>query len=373
MSAVFFCLCDIMTLDNRMKKIRPENDPAYLKLYYEFRRKITDGIFSYGAKLPSKRVTADTYQLSVITVEHAYSLLEEEGYIEARERSGYYVSYRSEDLYQSGQAVFHSAAKEETDDENFPFSVLSKAARKVLSEYGEQLLVRTDGQGALILREAIAAYLARSRDIRVSPQQIVIGSGAEYLYTIITSLLGRHRIYGIEDPSYEKIRKIYRAEGVRLDKLKMGTNGIRTSELARTPASVLHVTPYRSLPTNTTADASKRREYVEWAETKNAYIVEDDYASEYSILSKPEQTLFSMSPESHVLYLNTFTETIAPSVRVGYLILPAEKTEEFLEKISFRSCTVSSLTQYVIAELLNSGSFERHINRVRRKRRREQK
>ncbi len=365
-----FCCRGNMKAMNETNVIRPkEKDPAYLRLYYEIRQKIIDGAFPYGSKLPSKRVLAEESQLSLITVEHSLQLLEEEGYIESRERSGNYVCYRSQDLYHSPLPASSRQTAASDQKETFPFSVLARAARKVLSEQGEGLMLKTEGQGALALREAIAAYLARSRDIFVRPEQIVIGSGAEYLYSLIPNLLGRHRIYGIEDPSYGMIRKIYRAEGVRIDALKMGDNGILSSELQRTPASVLHVTPFRSVPTNTTADASKRREYVKWAAEKNAYIVEDDYASEYSVLSKPEQTLFSMEPKYSVFYMNTFSQTIAPSIRVGYLILPEDKTEEFLNKISFRSCTVSALTQYVIAELLNSGSFERHINRIRRARR----
>jgi GntR family transcriptional regulator/MocR family aminotransferase len=164
---------------------------------------------------------------------------------------------------------------------------------------------------------------------------------------------------------------MYRANGVRCDLLKMGENGILSREIRRTPASVLHVTPYQSFPSGRSADASKRMEYIRWALDHDSYLVEDDYDSEFTLSIKAEQTLFSLEPESHVIYLNTFTRTIAPSIRISYMILPEKKTKEFLEKISFRSCTVSTLSQLVLADLINSGNFERHINRIRRRRRKE--
>ena len=239
-----------------------------------------------------------------------------------------------------------------------------------LNEKADRLLVRTEGRGGIEIRTALASYLARSRGMHVDPSQIVIGAGSEYLYSLIVQLLGRQRIYGIEDPCYENIIRIYEHNDVATDRLKLGTNGIRTSELQKTEATVLHVTPYHSYPSGRSTDASKRTEYIKWAEEQDAFIIEDDYESEFSPSLKAQQTLFSMEPKRHVIYLNSFTQTIAPSIRTGYMILPSELTEPFLKIISGNSCTVSALSQYVIAELLNSGSFERHINRIRRKRRR---
>lgn len=348
--------------------------PAYMQLYRKIRSEITDGEYVYGFRLPSKRSMASDTGNSLITVEHAYELLKEEGYIESRQRSGYYVIYRSSEMYEvSDDPQIIPPVRQDDVSDLFPRSVFSSCVRKVLNDYGDEIMRSTEGCGAKILRQAIASYLGRSRDMHVNEDQIVIGSGSEYLYPVIVQILGHHRIYGIEDPSYEKIRQMYRASGVRVDLLKMGENGIRHSELVRTPASVLHVTPYHSFPSGMSADASKRRDYLEWAEKKNAFIVEDDYASEFSPLSTMQETLFAMDRNDHVIYMNTFTRTIGPSMRVGYMVLPGLKTEEFLSKISFRSCTVPTLIQYVIAELLNSGSFERHINRVRRKMRKQVK
>ena len=184
-------------------------------------------------------------------------------------------------------------------------------------------------------------------------------------------LLGADRVYAIEDPSYDKIRRVYRACGVQVEALKMGRNGVRTAELERSTATVLHVTPFNSYPSGATADASKRQAYLCWAESRGGWLIEDNYDAELTVSKKHEDTLFSLSQTGRVLYLNTFSQTIAPSIRVGYLVLPEKLLPEFDRRLGFYSCTVPVFEQYVLAELLQSGNFERHLNRVRRRRRAE--
>ncbi|MQN01270.1 MAG: PLP-dependent aminotransferase family protein [Lachnospiraceae bacterium] len=355
--------------------------PAYLKIYYKLKDQITGKAYRFGQKLPSKRQLADTEHLSVITISHAYDLLAEEGYVEARERSGYYVSYDDSDPFLSGNGNYEEdGSARETSGispdsreifavpavEHFPFLTYAKTVRKVLSDEGEKLFVKSENQGRLDLREAIASYLRRSRGMEVSPAQILLGSGAEYLYGIVVAMLGRDKVYGVEDPSYEMIEKVYVQNGVSVEKLKMEPDGIRSSALQETGAEILHVTPFHSYPSGATADATKRAEYINWAKHRNAFIVEDDYDSEFTVKTRREDTLFSMEPDRHVLYINTFSRTISHATRVGYLVLPNELSGELLSKVAFYSCTVPVLDQVVLRELLNSGEFERHINRVRR-------
>ena len=354
-------------------RIDPQSaNSAYLQLYHQLRADIVGGVYPNGHKLPSKRVLAEQAGVSVITVEHAYAILCDEGYLEARERSGYFVSYSAADCF----PVAESSPVQEVPDvreltDEFPFSVLARTMRRVLSDYGERILVKSPNNGCVELRRAISAYLARCRGINVSPAQIVIGSGAEYLYGLIVQLLGRERVFALENPSYEKIRRVYLANGVECDMLRLGADGIRTSELTRTKASVLHVTPFHSFPSGVTASAGKRSEYIRWAKERGGYIIEDDFDSEFTLSSKAEDTLFSLEPQRSVLYLNTFTKTVAPSMRLGYMVLPEALLEPFEKAVGFYSCTVPVFEQYVLAELLNNGDFERHINRVRRRRRKQ--
>ena len=267
--------------------------PAYMQLYHQIR--------------------------DDITVQHAYDLLTDEGYIRSRERSGYFVSYRENELFpvapdSSTESEFSAniPGHHEISDipirgpiltpeqEQFPFTVLAKTARKVLTEHGEKLLQRSPNSGTMFLREAIAQYLARSRRIIVSPEQIVIGSGSEYLYNLIVQMLGRARTFALEDPSYEKIRLVYEASGVHCEMLPMDREGVKLSALHRTSASVLHVTPFNSYPSGITASASRRAGYIRWASKENRFIIEDDFDSEFSMSAKAEDTLFSLEPQRSV-------------------------------------------------------------------------
>lgn len=347
-------------------------EKAYIQLYRQLRQDITDGLYKYGSRLPSKRLLAEESGVSVITVEHSYSLLCDEGYTEARERSGYFVIYREDDFLALNERTdsllkvrhsLHPASGE------FPFSVLSKTMRRVLSAYGEDILVKSPNLGCDELRQAIADYLSRNTGIITSPDCIIIGSGAEYLYSLIVMLLGRDKIFALENPSYEKIRKVYTACQVECRMLEMGNDGIKTSELKRTDADILHITPFNSYPSGVTASASKRMEYLAWCKERGGVIIEDNYDSELTVSTKHEDTVFSLDRDGSVIYLNTFSRTVAPSMRAGYMILPERMMETFREKLGFYSCTVPVFEQYVLAELIEKGDFERHINRIRRTRR----
>ncbi|MBR3346122.1 MAG: PLP-dependent aminotransferase family protein [Solobacterium sp.] len=347
--------------------------PAYLELYQQLRNAITDGTYPYGSKLPSKRSISSQYRLSLVTIEHALELLNEEGYIEPKERAGLFVSYRSDTVLpvtEELDAVY--TIPEKLPEDSFPFSVIARTIRRVVSEYQEEILVKSPPHGHPLLQNAIATHLAMSRGIHVKPEQILIGSGSEYLYGLLVVLLGRDLLYGVEDPSYETIQNVYRSNGVELDLLKLGNNGIRSEELKRTKADVLHITPFHSWPTGITADASKRREYLDWAVNHDRILIEDDYDSEFTLSGKPADTLFAMEPDYHVIYLNTFSRTIAPSVRIGYMLLPMKWLNVFEEKAGFYSCSVSTFSQLLLYELIHSGDYERHINRIRRNRRRRQ-
>ena len=178
-------------------------------------------------------------------------------------------------------------------------------------------------------------------------------------------LLGRGCVFALEDPSYEKIRLVYEANGADCVMLKMGADGIRSDALFGCAAGALHVTPYHSFPSGVTASASKRHEYAAWAEERGAYIIEDDYDSEFSAAAKQVETIFSVAPE-RVIYINTFSKTFAPSMRMGYMLLPAPLMREYAARLDFYSCTVPVFEQLVLAEFIDNGDFERYINRRRR-------
>ena len=343
--------------------------PTYLTLYESLREEIISGIRPFGSRLPSRRILARDRGVSAITAEHSIELLCEEGYAESRPRSGCYVIYRESDGFTlpSVRTEHRLPSVSPTPDrDTFPFPALARVMRRVLTEYGEEIMVRSPNTGCTFLRETLCSYLARNRGIRVQPDQIIIGAGAEYLYGLVVELLGSSRIFGIEAPSYQKIEQVYRSRNVQVDFCPLGKDGILSEALRSTKASVLHITPFRSFPSGVTATASKRREYLRWASEPDRYIVEDDYESEFSLLRKPEETLFAGTARQNVIYLNTFSRTVSPSFRVGYMVLPRALLPVFELRVGFYSCTVPTFEQYVLAELISGGDFERHINRIRR-------
>lgn len=370
-----------------------ENTKRYLKVYEQVREDIIGGRYPVGTKLPSKRVMAEAMGMSVITIEHAYELLAEEGYIFPKEKSGYFVSFDDKEIYTGAEKNKAKAKKaaggtkiqklrelEEKQNENvsrtpshisenapkFSYPIYAKTVRRVLSEYDSYIMNKSPKNGMLELRSAIADYLERSRRLEVLPGQIIIGAGAEYLYGLILQTFGRDIVYGVESPSYLKIAKVYAAGGAHLKMLKLGKDGIESEELWNNDIKLLHITPYRSFPSGVTASAAKKREYLKWSSKTGGYIIEDDFESEFTPSRKPEETIFSLDEEGRVVYVNTFTRTIGSYARCAYMVLPTNLVEIFTEKTGFYECPVPTLDQLVIASLIESGDFERHINKVRR-------
>lgn len=352
-------------------KVDKQKHPVYLQIYKQLRDDITGGVYEFGDKLPSKRLLADELGVSTVTVEHAYELLCDEGYIEPKERSGYFVIFSPNDGFaEVSHTVQIVKAHTSPAKPTFSISILSKTMRRVLTDYNDVILEKSPNVGCEELRTALKRYLARNRGINVEIDRIVIGSGAEYLYRLIVDLLGRDKVYAIESPSYQKIEQVYRAAGVKYEKLPLCNDGIDGAALANTDADILHTTPFRSFPSGVTASASKRYEYIRWAEKADRFIIESDYDSEFSVSSKPTDTIFALSEHDNVIYLNTFSKTISPSLRIGYMVLPKRLIKPFNDNLGFYSCTVPTFEQFVLAELLDNGDFERHINRERRARRR---
>lgn len=389
-----------------------DDKSKYYYLYSVIKEDILSGALKKNEKLPSKRSLAEHLGVSLITVETAYQMLKDEGYIESRERSGYYVTElkllrkkvnleRELELLEHGDRkqlqLLESKREEQGErlgqelDKNiqekslFPESVYFKTVRSVLNDYGSELLEKSPNEGCAILRNAIAKYLLRYRGIFAQPEQIIIGSGAEHLYSTVVRMFGNDKIYGLENPSYQQIRMVYEGMGAQCEMLQMGKEGILSTELERTQADILHVTPFHSYPSGVTATVRKRHEYLEWAKREifddeenhleeklhkrsERIIIEDDFDSEFFMPGKPIDTLYMLDDSESVVYINTFSKSLSPSIRIGYMILPEKYLEVYREKMGDFSCTVPVLDQYVLAEFIDKGHFEQHLSRVRRRR-----
>ena len=345
--------------------------PKYAYLYACIRKDILRGVLAPGSRLPSRRELAEHLGCSLATVDGAYSLLAEEGYAFSRERSGFFVS-RDFDRprEEPPEAVLRLSRDPEgapAPETDFRFSALTKIMRETISRYGEKLLEKPPHNGCAALRNAIAQYLLRYRGMVAQPEQIVVGSGAEYLYGLLVQLLGRDKVFGLENPSYEKIQAVYESHGARCRLLEMDELGVSPAALGETDADVLHVTPTHSFPSDRTAPVSRRLAYLRWAEARGGVIIEDDFASEFARRSKPMETLFQLDRAERVIYLNTFSKSLAPSMRIGYMVLPEHLMAEYRRKLGFYSCTVPVFDQYVLAEFIDGGHFERHLRRMRRR------
>lgn len=382
--------------------------PIYMQIYQYIKNEILLHRLTPGTKLPSKRSLATQLGISTITVEGAYGQLVSEGYIYARLKSGYFVSpvenYRqSMDFFDQQQITNNNPPKENTAPdwegsippqdspenselkdsptapvphtvdlssnsllaENFPFSTWSRLLRHTISEKQQLLLTQSPTAGVAPLRQAIANHLRHFRGMDISPEQIVIGAGTEYLYELLIKLIGRDKIYCVEDPGYQKLRRIYRDNGACCIALPIDQQGMSVTALNTISCDVIHISPSHHFPTGIITPISRRYELLGWAAAGPRYIIEDDYDTEFRLVGRPIPSLFSIDMSNKVIYMNTFSKSLASTIRISYMVLPKPLMEEFNSKLNYLSCTVSTFEQYTLAEFINQGYFERHINRMR--------
>ena len=343
--------------------------PLYEDLYRCIRTDILSGRLCPGEKLPSKRALAANLEVSKITVEGAYNQLLAEGYIRSREKVGYFVEAMEQPAAPAPEVPPPPAPQQAHIDitsnapAHFPFSVWSKLQREVMQDLGEQLLLALPNQGLWQLRQAIAGHLAQFRGMQVSPSNILIGAGTDFLYNLLIQLLGRDKRYACEEPGYGKIRQIYAAGGVTCISAPMDQQGVVPDRLR--DAQVLHISPSHHYPTGIITPMSRRQELLAWA-GGDRWIIEDDYDSEFRFNAHPMPTMQSLDKAGRVIYMNTFSKTLAPSIRISYMVLPEALMAQFQEKLGFYSCTVPSFEQYTLARFLSRGYFEKHLNRMRK-------
>ena len=254
----------------------------------------------------------------------------------------------------------------QTNPENFPFSIWAKLLREVMSSKSFDLMKNPPTGGIIDLRKAIAKHLKDFRGMEVSYQQIIIGAGTEYLYSLLIQLLGRDLCYAIEDPGYQKLANIYRSNDCTCVHIPMDNSGIKLNDLEESGASIAHISPNHHYPTGLVTPISRRYELLGWAsKSDDRYIIEDDYDCEFRLLGKPIPSLESIDVSGKVIYINTFTKSLASTIRIAYMVLPTHLQDRFYANLNFYACTVSNFEQYTLARFIEEGYFEKHINRMR--------
>ncbi len=356
--------------------------PIYEYLYLCIRNDILKGTIKAGEKLPSKREMARTLDVALITVENAYAQLAIEGYVTAKEKSGYFVSAgmgesglpaEDEEIASQSSAQKNEKTRKEwlvdfssgeLRRDAFPFSTWAKLARRVMNDREEAFLTKPESKGVPELREAIAAYLRKAKGISVDENQIIVGPGTEYLHHILLQLLGRSRIVAVEDPGYKKVGQIYEGNGLKCLHVPVDQGGMIVKRLWDSNATLVHVAPAHQFPTGCVMPIGRRQELLAWAKAQSAYVIEDDYDSEFRFDGRPIPTLASLGGE-RVIYMNTFTKTLAPSIRIAYMVLPRDLTDRYEKKLFYYSAALSAFEQYTLAAFIKEGYYERHVSRMR--------
>lgn len=353
----------------------------YEQIYEHIREEIKGGKLRYGERLPSTRTLADSLQVSRNTVDFAYEQLLSEGYIEARERRGYFVCKLDRHLPESPAFVesIRDVQREEEkkyaydfypnglDMSVFPFGVWKRINKNILTDSNTELFSLGDPQGDYDLRETIVRYLHASRGVNCTPDQVVVGAGNDYLLLLLEKLLGRHIRVAMENPSYKRVYRIFNSFAYHVETVKMDQNGMRADDLRTKDVSLAYVMPSHQYPTGITMPIGRRMELLKWAEgDDNRYLIEDDYDSEFRYKGKPIPSLQGVDKHGKVIYIGTFSKAIAPAIRISFMVLPPALLEKYKKDCGFYASTVSRIDQRILNEFIKDGYFERYLNKTRK-------
>ncbi len=351
----------------------------YMEVYDHIKLLIQQGTYHADQKIPSKRKLAQTLSISPLTIEKAYEQLMAEGYVYAVEKRGYFVKKQVEMIV--GKAIKEIPLSDDEDIEIdheknirfltnvvdtslFPNATWAKLSREVISENHHEMYNHVPSQGLRELREEIARYLSLYRGMNVHADRIIIGSGSTSLIGMIVELLGRKKHYAMESPGFKKIEQLFKANDVKLSYIDLDQEGLNIQSLKKINPDVIHLTPSHQFPTGIVMPISRRIELLNWATSNQAYIIEDDYDSEFRYSGKPIPALQGVDPNDRIIYMNTFAKSLAPSFRMSYMVLPKHLMSHYREIASYHSCTVPTFEQYVLFKFMKEGYFERHIHRM---------
>jgi len=357
-----------------------KNSPLYVQLYEYIKQEIKNGTIKPETKLPSKRKLANYLGISQNTIQTAYEQLCSEGYAESKPRKGLFVISIEDELPHGSrpeikQSKNKSSKKEleyiidfnsgEVDLDCFPYSVWRKLTIQSLFSDQNNLLSIGDPQGEKYLRNEISKYLLQSRGVQCSEEQIIIGSGTQFLLILLCMLLGKEYSYAIENPGFHRARYTFIDQGVDVHPISIDESGICIEELKRSCANVVYVTPSHQFPNGMVMPISRRMELLKWCEERKGYIIEDDYDSEFRYTGKPIPSLQGLDNNGNVIYMGTFSKSLIPSIRISYLVLPLTLMNKYQKDFNIYKQTVSRFHQNTLFRFMNEGHWSKHLNRVR--------
>lgn len=359
----------------------PENRtaPLYQTLYQQLKHQIQSGAIPRGEKLPSKRKLAEQLRVSVNTVDSAYCQLEAEGFIQASPRRGFFVQSSGMLPPESAAPISHETPAAPEDPtcqvdfspsgmarQQFPFGVWRRLMKNCFNEYDETLLLRTPPQGDPGLRRAVADYLYRARGVRCTPEQVIIGAGTDNLLLMLSYILPEHFTLAVENPLYNRCHLLFARLGHSVAPIPVDREGIRLSALPETDHAVVYTTPSHQYPLGYAMPIGQRTALLQWSSSgTDRYIIEDDYDSEFRYQSRPIPSLQSIDHLGRVIYLGTFSRSVAPALRISYMVLPEKLLELYRQTYQGYASTVSGFEQTVLRQFMTEGHFDTHVNRMR--------
>ncbi|KMT23315.1 PLP-dependent aminotransferase family protein [Clostridium cylindrosporum] len=356
------------------------NEALYIQLYKYLREEIKSNRIKKGTKLPSIRYLADYLKLSKITVDNAYQQLLIEGYIESRERSGMYVQEIEEMPFNSPKISkmttssplssnrikydFHYGS---IDTESFDFNLWRRLTSKALKLSNGDLLQYGDHQGELEFREEIVNYLRLSRGVLCSSSQVIITSGTQNSLQLLCELIDNDdKSIAIEDPGWNISRFIFQKNNFKVTPTPLDKDGICLKTLREASPKFVYVTPSHQFPSGVVMPITRRQNLLKWARDTNAFIIEDDYDSEFRYIGRPIPSLQSLDEDERVIYLGTFSKSLAPSLRISYMVLPKKLLDKYKENMSMYEQPTSRLNQKTLQLFMSNGYWERHVQRMRK-------
>lgn len=351
----------------------------YEQIYQYIKSEIIEGKFRSGERLPSTRALAEHLQIARSTVELAYEQLVSEGYIEARPYKGYFIC-PFEELYHL--EVQKTIPKEEIKKEDsysydlspngiemkaFPFATWKKISKNVLAEKQSDIFELGHPKGDWQFRNTICRYLHSFRGVSCEPEQIIVGAGSDYLLLLLGKVLGENQKVAMENATYQRAYRIFSTSGYEIFPLPMDKNGMSIEHLKESPANIAYIMPSHQFPTGVVMPIGRRMELLKWAgEAENRYLIEDDYDSEFRYKGKPIPALQSVDKKEKVIYMGTFSKSIAPAIRVSFMVLPKPLLKKFEKNAGFLSSTVSRIDQAILNEFIAAGHYERYLNKIRK-------
>ena len=352
--------------------------PLYEQIYDYIKTDIQSGRIPYGEKLPSTRFLSKHLEVSRSTVELAYEQLLSEGYIESVPYKGFFVA-QIDELYhlkkdkpqpqrerKEARRYRYDFTPNGVDLKSFPYNVWRKLSKDILLDDRTELFRSGDSQGEYGFRSAICSYLYQARGVDCTPDQIIVGAGSDYILMLLGMILGMDHTIAFEDPTYKQAYRMAGGMSYNCIPVSMDKNGMKVTELEKSGADIAYVTPSHQYPTGVIMPIRRRMELLKWAcEEQGRYIVEDDYDSEFRYKGKPIPALKGYDASDKVIYLGTFSKSIAPAIRLSYMVLPKPLLEAYEQKARFVNSTVSKVDQLIVQKFIEEGYYERHLNKTR--------